>query len=36
MYDTPNAIMELKQPRKHPTLEKVVAIKDVLKYYGIC
>ena len=29
MYDAPNAVEELKQPRKHPTAEKVEAIKDV-------
>ena len=28
MYDAPNAVEELKQPRKHPTVEKVEAIKD--------
>lgn len=28
MYDAPNAVEELKQPRKHPTPEKVEAIKD--------
>ena len=28
MYDAPNAVEELKQPRKHPTAEKVEAIKD--------
>ena len=33
MYDAPNAVEELKQPRKHPTAEKVEAIKDALKYY---
>ena len=33
MYDAPNAVEELKQPRKHPTTEKVEAIKDALKYY---
>ena len=33
MYDGPNAVEELKQPRKHPTAEKVEAIKDALKYY---
>lgn len=31
MYDVPNAVEELKQPRKHPTAEKVEAIKDALK-----
>ena len=35
MYDAPNAVEELKQPRKHPTAEKVEAIKDVLRYFGI-
>ncbi len=33
MYDAPNAVEELKQPRKHPTAEKVEAIKDALKYF---
>ena len=28
MYDAPNAVEELKQPRKHPTAEKVEAIKE--------
>ena len=35
MYDAPNAVEELKQPRKHPTAEKVEAIKDALKYFGL-
>ena len=35
MYDAPNAVEELKQPRKHPTAEKVEAIKDALKYLGV-
>ena len=35
MYDAPNAVEELKQPRKHPTAEKAEAIKDALKYYQI-
>ena len=35
MYDAPNAVEELKQPRKHPTVEKVEAIKDALKYFKI-
>jgi len=35
MYDAPNAVEELKQPRKHPTAEKVEAIKDALRYYGV-
>lgn len=33
MYDAPNAVEELKQLRKHPTAEKVEAIKDALKYF---
>ena len=33
MYDAPNAVEELKQPRKHPTPEKVEAIKDALKHF---
>ena len=35
MYDAPNAVEELQQPRKHPTAEKVEAIKDALKYFGV-
>ena len=35
MYDAPNAVEELKQPRKHPTAEKVEAIKDALKYFKV-
>ena len=35
MYDTPNAVEELKQPRKHPTAEKVEAIKDALKHFEV-
>ena len=35
MYDAPNAVEELKQPRKHPTVEKVEAIKDALKHFEI-
>lgn len=35
MYDAPNAVEELKQPRKHPTEEKVEAIKDALKYFKV-
>ncbi|MBP3041028.1 hypothetical protein J9303_16295 [Bacillaceae bacterium Marseille-Q3522] len=34
-YDAPNAVEELKQPRKHPTPEKVGAIKDALKYFEV-
>ena len=35
MYDAPNAVEELKQPRKHPTAEKVETIKDVLKHFEV-
>lgn len=35
MYDAPNAVEELKQPRKHPTAEKVEAIKGALRYFGV-
>ena len=35
MYDAPNAVEELKQPRKHPTAEKVEAIKDALKHFEV-
>ena len=35
MYDAPNAVEELKQPRKHPPKEKVEAIKDALKYFEV-
>ncbi len=34
-YDAPNAVEELKQPRKHPPKEKVEAIKDALKYFEV-
>ena len=34
-YDAPNAVDELKQPRKHPPKEKVEAIKDALKYFEV-
>lgn len=33
MYDAPNVVKELKQPRKHPSKEKVEAITDALKYF---
>ncbi len=36
MYDAPNAVEELKLTRKHPTAEKVEAIKEALKYFGVC
>lgn len=35
MYDAPNAVEELKQSRKHPTPEKVDAIKDALKHFQV-
>ncbi len=35
MYDAPNVVKELKQLRKHPTLEKVKAIKGAIKYFVI-
>ena len=35
MYDAPNTVEELKQPRKHPTAEKVEAIKDALKHFEV-
>ena len=35
MYDAPNAVEELKQPKKHPTAEKVEAIKDALKHFEV-
>lgn len=33
MYDVPNAVKELKQPRKHPSKEKIEAITDSLKHF---
>lgn len=33
MYDAPNVVEELKQPRKHPPKEKAEAITDALKYF---
>ena len=35
MYDAPNAAEGLRQPRKHPTQEKVNAIKDALNYFNL-
>ena len=35
MYDAPNAVEELKQERKHPTPEKVEAIKDALRHFVV-
>ncbi len=35
MYDAPNAVEELKHERKHPTPEKVDAIKNALRHFGL-
>ena len=35
MYDAPNAVEEPKQPRRHPTREKVDAIKEALKHFEL-
>ena len=35
MYDAPNAVEELKQPRKHPTAEKVEAITKAFNHFGV-
>ena len=35
MYDASNAVEELKHPRKHPTAEKVDAIKEALKHFEV-
>ncbi len=35
MYDAPNEVEELKQPRKHPTKEKVEAIMEAPKYFEV-
>lgn len=35
MYNAPNAVEELKQPRRHPTSEKIEAIKDALGHFEI-
>jgi len=34
-YNVPNAMGELKQPRKHPPKEKVEAIEVALKYFEV-
>ena len=34
-YGAPNAVDELKQPRKHPPKEKVETIKDAPKYFEV-
>ena len=35
IYDAPNVLEELKQPRKHPTAEKVEAIKHALQPFEV-
>lgn len=35
MYDAPNAVGELKQPKKRPPKEKVEEITDALKYFEV-
>lgn len=35
MYDAPNAVEELKRPRKRPTIQKVEAIRDALRHFSI-
>lgn len=35
IYDAPNAVEELKMPRKHPSPEKVDAIRDALRHFGL-
>lgn len=35
MYDAPNAVETLKNPRKHPTPVQVDAIKDALTHFDI-
>ena len=35
MFDAPNAVSELKQPRQHPTEKQVKAIHDAFAYYNI-
>lgn len=35
MYDAPNTVEELKQPRKYPPKEKVEAITAALKYFEV-
>lgn len=35
MYDAPNAVDELKNPRKHSTQGQADAIKDALKYFEV-
>lgn len=35
MYDAPNAVEELRQPRKRPLKERREAITDALKYFEV-
>ena len=35
MYDAPNAVEELKNPRRHPTEIQKEAIEDALKHFNI-
>ena len=35
MYGAPNAVEELKHPRKRPPKEKVEAIADALRYFEV-
>ena len=35
MYDAPNAVEELKQPRKYPTVDKEKTIKEALQYFQV-
>ncbi len=35
MFDAPNAVKELKQPRKYPPKEKREAITDAFKYFEV-
>ena len=35
IYDAPNAVEELRQPRKRPPKDKLEAITDVLKYFEV-
>lgn len=35
MYDALNTAEELKHERKHPTSEKVEAMKDALRHFGV-
>lgn len=35
MYDAPNAVEELKHERKHPTPDKIEAIKDAFNHFEV-